>query len=75
MPTEDVFSPGVFLPFVGNGFCDEKSRAEVEAFFEPKVSRFNGAPRNLASVLERIRLCMVYKAAQQESVAEFLRKY
>lgn len=75
MADDTVFSPGSFLPFVGNGFCDEKSRAEVAGFFEPRVDRFNGAPRNLANVLERIRLCTAYKAAQEASVAEFLRKY
>ncbi len=75
IPAEDIFSLGAFLPHVGNGFCDEKGREEVQAFFEPKLGRFNGMPRNLANTLENIRLCAAYRAAQQSSVAEFLGKY
>jgi hypothetical protein len=63
------------LPFLGGAFCDEKSAEEVQAFFEPKVDRFSGTRRNLAQTLEGIRICAAYKAAQQNSVAEFLKKY
>jgi len=47
----------------------------VRAFFEPKVDRFAGTRRNLAQVLESIRICTAFKAAQRDSVAEFLKKY
>lgn len=75
IPAGSTFGFGEFLPFVGGAFCDEKSGAEVKAFFEPKVDRFAGSTRNLAQALEGIRICTAYKAAQQDSVAEFLRKY
>jgi alanyl aminopeptidase len=75
IPAGSTFGLGAFLPMVGGSFCDEKSRAEVEAFFEPKVDRFPGTRRNLAQVLESIRICSAYKDAQQSSVAEFFRKY
>ncbi len=75
IPAGSTFGIGDSLPFVAGDFCDEKSRAEVAAFFEPKVDRFPGTPRNLAQVLEGIRLCAAEKAAQQPSVADFLGKY
>jgi len=75
IPSGSTFGTGEYLPFVGGALCDEKSREEVARFFEPKVDRFPGTRRNLAQVLESIRICVAYKAAQQESVAAFLRKY
>ncbi len=75
IPAGSTFGFGEFLPGVGGAFCDEKSAQEVASFFEPKVDRFPGTRRNLAQTLESIRICVAYKAAQQDSVAEFLRKY
>ena len=75
VPAGSTFGLGVSLPFVGANFCDEKSGEELSAFFGPKVDRFAGTRRNLAQVLEGIRICTAYKAAQQDSVAEFLKKY
>ena len=75
IPAGSTLGFGEFLPSVGVNFCDEKSAEELRAFFEPKVDRFAGTRRNLAQVLEGIRICTAYKAAQQDSVAEFLKKY
>jgi alanyl aminopeptidase len=75
IPVGTAFGFGEFLPFVGGNFCDEKSAEELRAFFEPKVDRFAGTRRNLAQALEGIRICTAYKAAQQDSVTEFLKKY
>ncbi len=75
IPAGSTFGFGEFLPFVGGVFCDEKSADAVKTFFEPKVDRFPGTKRNLAQALEGIRICTAYTAAQQESVAEFLKKY
>ncbi|HUE04955.1 MAG TPA: M1 family metallopeptidase [Bryobacteraceae bacterium] len=75
IPAGSTFGFGDALPFVGTAFCDEKSAAEVKAFFEPKVDRFPGTRRNLDQVLETIRICTAIKAAQQESATEFLKKY
>lgn len=75
VPAGSTFGFGEFLPFVAAGFCDEPSRTEVAAFFEPKVDRFAGTRRNLAQVLETIRNCTAYRTAQQASVAEFLKTY
>jgi alanyl aminopeptidase len=75
MPSGGTFDFGAFLPHVGDAFCDEASRSELQAFFQPKVQMFTGAPRTLSQVLERIDLCIASKAAQQPSVASFLNKY
>ena len=75
IPAGSTFGFGDFLPFVGGAFCDEKSAAEVKAFFAPKVDRFPGTRRNLAQVLENIRICTAYKSAQEDSVAAFLKQY
>ncbi len=75
IPAGSTFGLGENLPAVGSNFCDEKSAADLKAFFAPKVDRFAGTRRNLAQVLEVIRLCVAYKDAQQQSVVDFLRKY
>jgi len=75
IPAGSIFRLGESLPAVGANFCDEKSGEELRAFFEPRVDRFAGTRRNLAQALESIRICTAYKAAQQDSVAEFLKKY
>jgi alanyl aminopeptidase len=75
IPAGSTFGIGASLPLVGANFCDEKSAEELKAFFEPRVDRFAGTRRNLAQVLEGIRICTADKAAQQDSVAEFLKKY
>ena len=75
IPAGSTFGFADSLPFVGSNFRDEKSAQEPKAFFDPKVDRFAGTRRNLAQVLEGIRICKAYKAAQQDSVADFLKKY
>jgi alanyl aminopeptidase len=69
------FSLGSFLPNVGAGFCDAESRKDLQSFFAPLVDKYDGAPRNLAQVLEGIDLCIARVAAQRPSVSEFLAKY
>ncbi len=63
------------LPYVGEPFCDEAHRADVEAFFKDRVGKLLGGPRNLAKVLERIRLCGALRRAQEGSLTAFLKKY
>ena len=63
------------LPMVGSGFCSAPERAELEAFFKPKVDAYAGGPRILAQTLERIDLCIARRAALGPSLAEFLKRY
>jgi cytosol alanyl aminopeptidase len=67
-------SPAYFpLPFAG--FSDEAHRADVAAFFKDRAGSYTGGPRLLAQSLEQIQLKVALRAAQQESVAGFLKSY
>ena len=59
------------FPGVGAAFCDDSKRAEVEAFFRPKASRFVGGPRLLDQALENLHLCHVYRTSQEPRVSAF----
>ena len=67
-------SPARF-PALLAGFSDAAHRADVEAFFKDKAPKYMGGPRVLAQTLEQIQLHAALKAAQQESVSDFLRRY
>ncbi len=67
-------SPARF-PSLAAGFSDANRRAEVEAFFKDKAPKYMGGPRVLLQTLEQIQLRAAFKAAQQESVSEFLSHY
>ncbi|MEO8055910.1 MAG: M1 family aminopeptidase, partial [Acidobacteriota bacterium] len=67
-------SPARF-PMLASGFSDAEKRADVEAFFRDKSPKYMGGPRYLAQSLEQIQLRAALKAAQQESVNEFLFHY
>jgi alanyl aminopeptidase len=60
---------------VGASFCNSQSEEELKNFFEPRVSKFVGAPRVLAQTLETIKSCIANKAAQEASVEQFLKEY
>lgn len=63
------------LPTVGYGFCDASGRAELAAFFEPRVKEYTGGPRNLAQALESVDLCIARKKAYEASLVGFLKEY
>ena len=71
LPTDS----GAFLPFVAGDYCDAEHRADIEAFFKDRSTKYAGGPRNLQQVLEGVDLCIANKKANEASVAEFLRKY
>jgi aminopeptidase N len=64
-----------YFPLFASGFCDEGHRADVESFFKDSIAKYTGGPRNLAKVLEGIRLCSALKSAQQAGVEQFLQAY
>ena len=66
---------GAFLPFAAGNYCDPQHRADAEAFFKDRSTKYTGGPRNLSQVLEGISLCAANKDASQSSVAEFLKNY
>ncbi|MGE4061812.1 MAG: M1 family metallopeptidase [Rhodospirillaceae bacterium] len=50
---------------VGSYFCTPAEAAEFEAFITPRVQDVRGAPRSLASTLERINSCTTLVEAQR----------
>jgi alanyl aminopeptidase len=62
------------LPAVGDSFCDDAHRADVESFFKPRLDKLPGGPRTLAKSVEKIRLCAALRAAQGPSLSEFLKR-
>lgn len=67
-------SPAGF-PRLASRFSDAARRAEVETFFKDKAPKYTGGPRVLAQALETIQLRTAFKASQQESFNDFLRRY
>jgi cytosol alanyl aminopeptidase len=66
---------GAFLIGAMSAFCDEEHRKDVQSFFEPRADAINGGPNALKSALERIDLCIAFRAGQQTSVEKFLQRY
>ena len=62
------------LLYVPGWFCDEAHADDVKAFFDPKVSAFDGGPRALATTVEDIRLCAKKRAAQEPNVRAYFGK-
>ena len=60
------------VALIAEGFCSEPRAVEVERFFAPRVAKLPGGPRNLAQVVEGIRLCAALVAAQSADVRRWL---
>lgn len=59
------------LPWATESFCSEEQAQAVEAFLAPRAEKLPGAPRNLASALESIRLCAARVKAHEEGAKRF----
>lgn len=57
-----------WLPRMGAGFCTLSERDEVDAFFSPLVTKWQGAERTLDVVLEGIELCAALREAKGAEV-------
>jgi alanyl aminopeptidase len=66
---------GAGLVFVASGYCDEKLRDQVQAFFEGRSTRYTGGPRDFALALEGIDLCIAYRDRQRPVVTAFLERW
>lgn len=55
-------------------FCDAPHVAEVAAFFSPKIAALDGGPRNLASALEAMQLCVARRSAHEAGLRAFFAK-
>ena len=63
------------FPLWASDFCTAAARNDMAAFFAPRMAKVEGGPRNLAQALERVDLCLAFKAAQQASIMAFLNDY
>lgn len=64
-----------YLPYMAGSFCDEAHRADVEAFFKPRLSKIAGGPRTLAQVTEQIGICSSLRQAYEPSLTAYLKKF
>jgi len=53
--------------------CDSAARADVEAFFRPKVPQLSGTQRTLALAEEQIDRCIAFKSARGAEVESAIR--
>jgi alanyl aminopeptidase len=60
-----------YLPETANFACSTEEANEVQEFFGPRMAKVNGGPRNLAQVLESIRLCEARKKIQQPDLIQY----
>jgi alanyl aminopeptidase len=60
------------LVLLGTGLCSKDRRSEVVAFFEPRVTKSPGGPREFAMAMEQYDQCVAYRAVQVPAVVRFL---
>jgi alanyl aminopeptidase len=63
---------GATLPRAAMDFCDTESADDVETFFRNRIAKLSGGRRNLANVLERIRVCAARADAMRPAAIAFL---
>jgi len=69
--------PEPFRPYLAFSFvalCDDSKRAEIEAFFKPRIEKLDGGPRIMAQALEQLGLCAAARKAQTPGVIAFLKR-
>jgi alanyl aminopeptidase len=65
---------GAYLTFTPVALCSEEARAEMEAFFDPRVATMEGGPRIYAQAKEQMALCIESRRVQAPGVIKFLEK-
>lgn len=63
------------FPQLFSGFCSAEHATQVEQFFRPLVSRYEGIATGLTQSLESIRLCSAYRQSQHASLQSVLKAY
>jgi hypothetical protein len=69
--------PEPFRPYMAFTFvplCDESKKAEVEAFFKPRMDKIEGGARMMAQALESFTLCAAARKQQTPGVVAFLKR-
>jgi alanyl aminopeptidase len=63
-----------YLAFTFVGLCDADRKAEIVAFFKPKIDTYDGGPRTMTQAVEQLELCSAQKKARTPGVIAFLKK-
>jgi alanyl aminopeptidase len=63
------------FPQMFAGACSERQAEQLESFFTPLLTRFDGMERTLRQSLEVVRLCANYRDAQQASLHNFISRF
>ena len=62
-------------PRYAGALCSSADRVAVEAFWQPRVARYEGAARNLALALESIDACVRLRGREQAQADAYLARY
>ena len=57
------------------GLCDASLRSDAADFFQPRMAKLPGGPRDYDQAMEQLDLCVTQRAAQRPSIVAFLEKY
>jgi alanyl aminopeptidase len=71
LPSSAGFDFAAFLPETAGRGCSAEEARAAQDFFGPRMAKVNGGPRNLAQLLETIRLCEARKKIQQPDLVQF----
>ena len=63
-----------YMAYTVVALCDEGRRAEIEAFFKPRIEKLDGGALVMKQALEGMSLCAAQRKAQQPGVTAFLKK-
>lgn len=63
------------FPQMFAGACTVQQAQQIESFFTPLVSKFDGMAKSLEQSLEVVRLCAHYREAQHASLQSYLKLY
>jgi hypothetical protein len=62
-----------YLAFTFVSLCDKAKKPEIEAFFKPRIDKFDGGPRTYQQSMEQLELCDAQKKANTPGIEQFLK--
>jgi len=71
LPSSAGFDFAAFLPQTAARACSAGEARQVQDFYGPRMAKVNGGPRNLAQLLESIKLCEARKRVQQPDLVQY----
>ncbi|MGO9242653.1 MAG: M1 family aminopeptidase [Bryobacteraceae bacterium] len=71
LPSSAGFDFAAYLPQTSGRACSAAEAQQLEDFYAPRMAKVNGGPRNLAQLLEAVKLCAARKQVQQPDLVQF----